>query len=397
MRGSRSIKAARLLPPIALAIVFLFFPTRVLRASALAGLAVYALSFAYSALAARSIALRRAEPVLRCFRNEPFEVSLKLENASRFGFARLLVSDLTGPLSARDDGRFLLSLPGRARTTLAYGAVAPERGEFRLGPARLRLSDPLGLFPRDILFEETSALIVYPETRRTGGMPHSGLPQGDLRVADPAYEDPTRFRSIRPYLPGDEMRRINWKASARARKLLTNEYLCAMTEPLMIVLDIDEGSYPQRGRYERIETAIVGAASLVRRAAQLGQSVGFATNGLFWGDILAPPLPPGPGNELAIMDALARVRSRPRPDRAKAPPEREAAMEGTEGILSAALSVRLPGRCRLAYLGPFPGEETVGLLLRARRQGLSPEIHAVDPLSGERASAYARFFPLQAI
>jgi uncharacterized protein (DUF58 family) len=388
----------RILPPIALAVVFLFFPARLLRGAALSGLAVYALSFAYSLLAARSVTVKRADGTLRCRRNEAFAVSLRIENSSIFGFRGLLVADLTGPLRTEEAGRFLVSMPGRKRTTISYRAIAPERGEFRIGPASLRFSDPLGLFPREIVFPETSVLIVYPETRRIGTHMRSGVPQGALRVPDRAYEDITRFRSIRPYVQGDELRRINWKASARSRGLLTNEYLSALTAPLMIALNLDEGAYGLRNRYDRVERAIEGAASLVWQAAEEGQPVGFATNGTFRGNDAAPPVPPAPGNGIAIMDALARVAPRSGPKEKDSGGDKKIAealnaRESTD-VVSLALSIQLPGRCRLAFVGPFPGEATARALFRARENGFSPEIYSIDPGEKSLAASYSRFFQL---
>lgn len=377
-RSRRIGNGLRWIPPALLGLAFLILPGRAPRGAALAGIGVYALSYVYSALASRSLTVKRADAILRCFRNEPFAVTLRIENASRFPFAGVLVADLTGPLRAEGDGRILASFPGRSRASLSYSALAPERGEFRVGPAELRISDPLGLFPRSIVFPETSALIVYPETRRIGGSRPSGVPQGALRVADRAYEDVTRFRSIRPYLPGDELRRINWKASARSRSLVTNEYLSSLTSPLMIALDLDESGYARRSRYDDLERAVETAASLVRAASGQGQPVGFATNGRFWGGIAAPPMPPAPGNGTAIMDALARVGSFSGPDGADA--------------ASIALSIQLPGRCRLAYVGPFPGQRSRSLLLRARERGFAVELRAVGRGEGPREPAAARFF-----
>lgn len=383
MRVKDSRIGVQVLPPLAFAVIFLFFPPRALRGAALAGLAVYALSFVYSSLAVRSIAVKRADGTLRCRRNEAFAVSLRIENSSIFGFRTLLVADLTGPLRTEEAGRFLVSMPGRRRTTISYRALAPERGEFRVGPAALRLSDPLGLFPREIVFPETSVLIVYPETKRIGAHKRSGVPQGALRVPDRAYEDVSRFRSIRPYVRGDELRRINWKASARSRGLLTNEYLSALTAPLMIALNLGESAYGLRNRYDRVERAIEGAASLVWQAAAEGQPVGLATNGSFWGNTAAPPLPPAPGNGVAIMDALARVSLRSKSE-----------AQGDPDVVSIALSIQLPGRCRLAVVGPFPGEAAARSLFRARENGFSPEIYSIDPVEISNIASYSRFFQL---
>ena len=103
---------------------------------------------------------------------------------------------------------------------------------------------------------------------------NEGLPAGSIRVDNPVYEDVTRYRSLREYLPGDSLRRVNWKASAKTGQLFVMDYLPLLHAPVLILLNLNSGDYPIRHRYHRIERAATLAASLVVHFLSLRQEIG---------------------------------------------------------------------------------------------------------------------------
>ncbi len=70
------------------------------------------------------------------------------------------------------------------------------------------------------------------------------------------------FMDIRDYEPGDEMRRINWKATARANKLMVNEFESERTGDTVILLDVRR-FYKGAEEYEKLLTASVRAAATI--------------------------------------------------------------------------------------------------------------------------------------
>lgn len=92
---------------------------------------------------------------------------------------------------------------------LAYDVELAERGRHRLGPASCRQTDSLGLFSRSVRADDGVDVVVYPEVHDLA----DALP---LAVGDGRVErERTTFDRLREFHPGDRLRDINWRASAR--------------------------------------------------------------------------------------------------------------------------------------------------------------------------------------
>lgn len=86
-------------------------------------------------------------------------------------------------------------------------------------------------------------------------------------------EDPFEIKAIRPYLPSDSMRSINWKASAKTGGLKVNQYEWTTDESVMIVADLRGGEEEER------ETLIEYISSFSSLLLSRGVSLSFFTNG----------------------------------------------------------------------------------------------------------------------
>jgi uncharacterized protein (DUF58 family) len=161
-------------------------------------------------------------------------------------------------------------------TLLSWDGLCADRGVFFAGPAVIKGSDPLGLFPFHITFKDRTKIYVYPLLRSINLKDTRGIPLGNMIILNPLYEDMTRRRSLRPYYSGDERRRINWKASAHmtSNSLLVNEYEATASYPVMIFLNVCWDEYPSKNRKFSIERIIETAAALCLKASRERQSLG---------------------------------------------------------------------------------------------------------------------------
>ena len=84
----------------------------------------------------------------------------------------------------------------------------------------------------------TDRLVVYPPLvpLEQLGIP-SRDPFGDLSVRRHLFEDPVRVASTRDYTPGDPVRRIHWKSSARAARLQTRTFERTTSTDMVLFLD----------------------------------------------------------------------------------------------------------------------------------------------------------------
>ena len=115
---------------------------------------------------------------------------------------------------------------------------------------------------------------------------------------------------MREYVPGDDLRRIVWRASARTGKIMVREAEQGITDHITIILDTDRGSHSRDGEglSESFETGVRAAASLGVRHLREGYEVKVETNG--------GPLDPPPARRRRQQLLHARrarpARARPR-------------------------------------------------------------------------------------
>jgi uncharacterized protein (DUF58 family) len=282
------VKATHLLALALLLVLVLFFPLRILQFVALLYIGVIGLSYLYSRILRRYVSVRRKDRVLRTHRFEALEITLIVENRSFLPVAYLDVADQQNTFFASEPGNFLIKLRSGERKTLSYSIESQKRGQYTVGPALIQGSDPLGFFPFRIQASESQTLIVYPEVLPLSLFNSEGLPAGNIRVENPVYEDMTRYRSLREYLPGDSLRRVNWKASAKTGQLFVTDYLPRLHAPVLILLNLNSQDYPMRFRYHRIERAATLAASLVVHFLSLRQEIGLIASARLEGDEMMP-------------------------------------------------------------------------------------------------------------
>ena len=157
-----------------------------------------------------------------------------------------------------------------------------ERGFHQFGPATLRSADLLGAFPRSIEDDGKEHLIVFPAVSplEDRGLP-SDRPFGERRGGDPVFEDPLRIAGMREYRPGDPLKRIDWKATARSGDLRSRVYEPSATQQLYLLVNIDTMEHSWEGYLkEELERIVSVTASLAAWAAGARYSVGILANGL---------------------------------------------------------------------------------------------------------------------
>jgi len=261
-------------------LIYLFTPQRSIQFITLFLIILILGAKAYSEYLVRHLNLVRRDPELRAFKNEWLDVELRVENSGRLPAFMLAMNDYSGGIAVFRNIKRLCTLRGESMQLFRWEVLGSERGVYTIGPASLRGSDPLGLFPFTMSFAETSKLFIYPSPAFAALKSPGGIPLGNLITPDPFYEDLTRPRSLRDYSPGDESKRINWKASAKmygwgaGESLLVNEYEPSLSYPMIVFLNADPREYEIKNRGPYIERVIEAAAALCLMAARERQTLG---------------------------------------------------------------------------------------------------------------------------
>ncbi|HVT76769.1 MAG TPA: DUF58 domain-containing protein [Acidimicrobiales bacterium] len=192
----------------------------------------------------------------------------------------------------------------------SYQLTCRRRGLYELGPLVARYGDPFGLTRRELTLVEPVEVLVHPAVEDVNDRPLTRM------FEDPPFRPPVskpwpsgfEFYGMRQYSPGDDVRRIVWRAFARTGQLLVREAEQGITDKVTILLDQDV-TYHSRGEVSgSFEAGVKAAASLGVRDLKDGFSVYLEGSQ----DRLVVPLR-GPTAQIALLDALARV------ERVKAP------------------------------------------------------------------------------
>ncbi|WP_019182294.1 DUF58 domain-containing protein [Microbacterium yannicii] len=189
--------------------------------------------------------------------------------------------------------------PGEAAEEL-FAIPTTRRAVVKVGPVSVVRGDPLGLFERVHRRDEPVDLFVHPRTVLFDGQSLGflrdleGLPATDLS------RDDVSFHALREYQPGDDLRHVHWKSTARTGDLMVRQYEETRRSHFVIGLSTSPADY--RGE-EEFELAISAAGSLGLRALRDSQRVEVR--------VQERGLPAGTGKQ--FLDALSGLEhSRPR-------------------------------------------------------------------------------------
>jgi hypothetical protein len=139
------------------------------------------------------------------------------------------------------------------------------------GPLRVRRSDVLGIAARSTVVPGNAELLVTPHHSPVSMGHHAAAGVlGDLVRMKALGQTGTEFHALRPYVPGDDIRRISWKASARSTDLIVKDTAPEGLRRCTVVLDLDASGYTGDEGEAAFERAVSAAASVLTGAVQAG-------------------------------------------------------------------------------------------------------------------------------
>jgi uncharacterized protein (DUF58 family) len=192
-----------------------------------------------------------------------------------------------------------------AETILPFTVTGQTRGEYPLGPIVLRIAGPFGLVAHAVRVPMDDAVTIIPSIAHLHRYQLLAL-QFRLRELGTRRlrrrGEGTNFTGLRDYVPGDDPRHIDWKATARRLRPITREFSIEQGQTVMLVIDAGRLMTQLAGALPRFEYALSSALILANVAIQSGDSVGL----LLFDDQIRAYVPPGRGPAAirAIRDAL---------------------------------------------------------------------------------------------
>jgi uncharacterized protein (DUF58 family) len=160
---------------------------------------------------------------------------------------------------------------------LAATLTPRRRGRHVLPAVALRTSGPLGLGGwqhRVVGEQDVTVFPDLPAARRLA-----------LAVREGRFRDPgvrtrgpvglgTEFERVRDYLPDDDIRQVNWRATARAGRPMSNQHRVEQDQEVVVVLDVGRLMAAPLGDRTRCDEALDAATALALVADELGDRCG---------------------------------------------------------------------------------------------------------------------------
>lgn len=146
-------------------------------------------------------------------------------------------------------GRFRVDLPDGESTRLTTTLVPTRRGDRVAGGVTIRTYGPLGLAGRQVTLAVPGRLRVLPEFASRKHLPSrlARLREMDGRAAVQIRGEGTEFDSLREYVVGDDVRSIDWRATARRRDVVVRTWRPERDRRVLIVLDTGRTSAARVG------------------------------------------------------------------------------------------------------------------------------------------------------
>lgn len=239
-----------------------------------------------------------------------------------------------------------------------------RRGIFTLGPVEIRMADPFGLFTVTLRVGEASTFVVYPVIAALPPLePPRGLAPGRVRASRRASEPTPNVSSVRPYTPGDTLRRIHWRTTARREDLYVKDYDREPGGDVWIIVDLHGPVQAGQGEHSTEEYAVTLAASLADARLRQNRAVGLLAEGSEY--VLLRPQA-GEAQLWRILQYLAAAHA-----------------EGTQplGRLIEQAAPILGRGITATVITPSTDPEWLASLIDLQRRGIGTSVILLDPVS----------------
>ena len=246
------------------------------------------------------LSLGAENPITLKLRNQsgrPAIFQIRDEPSERFVTSEVLFAGTVGPY---------------AEWQTVYHVRPLRRGDYRFGNVTLRWQGPMGLFRRQDTVQAGMPVRVYPnliDVRRYDLLLRNNrLQELGLRNTR-QYGEGTEYERLREYLPDDDFRRINWKATARRQRPVTVEYQTERSQNIIALVDVGRMMQSPVANMAKLDYVLNAVLLLGYVATGVGDKVGLLT----FADDIQTYLNPrqGRGQFYRMLELLYGVEAQP--------------------------------------------------------------------------------------
>nr|MBA3781784.1 DUF58 domain-containing protein [Nocardioides sp.] len=190
---------------------------------------------------------------------------------------RATVRDAWQPSAGASDNRHKVRVTRDAGTRVSTPLLPVRRGDLRASGVTIRCFGPLGLAARQATLDVPGTVRSLPPFDSRKHLPSrlARLRDLDGRSAVRVRGQGTEFDSLREYVRGDDVRSIDWRASARNRTVVVRTWQPERDRRVVLVLDTSRTSAGRVDDVPRIDSAMDAALLLAALAARAGDRIDF--------------------------------------------------------------------------------------------------------------------------
>ncbi len=167
-------------------------------------------------------------------------VKISITNDYPFRIYLEIIDEIPVQFQKRD---FLkeLEIPARSSVSLTYKLKPAERGEYIFGKLNIFCSTGISLARRRTTFQKDQMVKVYPSFLQMRKLDFLAI---NSKISQPGLKKIRRightmeFEQIKEYIPGDDVRSINWKATAKQGGLMVNQFQDERSQPVYSIIDM---------------------------------------------------------------------------------------------------------------------------------------------------------------
>lgn len=221
----------------------------------------------------RAVEITRRLPE-RVLRDEPVAGELRVRNLGR-RVLRARVRDAWQPTAGAPEERSRFVVPPGERRGAPLPLLPRRRGEIRSGFVVVRASGPLGLAGRQAVVDAPGRIRVLPPFTSRRHLPSrlARLRELDGNTSLMVRGQGTEFDSLREYVRGDDVRSIDWRATARAGTTMLRTWRPERDRHVVIVIDTGRTAAARVGDGARLDAAMEATLLLSALAARAGDHV----------------------------------------------------------------------------------------------------------------------------
>jgi uncharacterized protein (DUF58 family) len=167
------------------------------------------------------------------------KISMQLKNLYSFNAHISIIEEIPFQFQKRDF-IFNLILFSKEEKTIHYNLTPTERGVYLFGRVNVYASSPLKLATKKYILGKQKEIKCYPSFLKLRefdfkAFNNDAISYGTKKVRRIGHS--LEFEQIKEYVSGDDIRSLNWKASAKRNQLMINQYVEEKSQPVYSIID----------------------------------------------------------------------------------------------------------------------------------------------------------------